>query len=410
MRLWQTNPFEAVTFTFGEGSRVKDSSGKWYVDMMAGTWCNILGYNHHKWIHATQTQLSKLTHVGWYFITEEINHALLKLSEILPPELDSAVFLNTGSEAVELSLKLARAATGGDEIVVFERGYYGATTYAMTLSEAGRNSQFLPAFKNIHRLPLPNCHKCPMGCPGTCENKFPCLSILEKLAEKKENRLAAVLYEPVIAGGIFPPPIGFGARVKELASQCGALLISEEVTTGIGRTGKWFGFQHEAMTPDILVIGKAIGAGLPVAMVVTSEKIETESRNTMGRHVQSHQNDPFSGRIASAVISIIQEEKLVERASHSGHYLMDSLKRLQEEKKGFISTIRGRGLMIGVELTPEVAGKGPEITKHIMELGFIVDYHVPTSTYRLFPPYVITEKEQNDFVKALGQSFDDLKK
>ena len=189
--------------------------------------------------------------------------------------------------------------------------------------------------------------------------------------------------------------------MRDLASRCGALLIAEEVTTGMGRTGRWFGFEHENIEPDIVVIGKGLGGGLPVSAVVTTTDVEKRCRGTL-RHVQSHQNDPFSGRVAATVVSILQEEQLVARAAERGAYLMARLQELQQFESR-ISDVRGRGAMVGVELRPDSAAQGPDVARHLLEAGFILDFHVPTSTFRLFPPFVITCQEIDGFVEAFGK-------
>ena len=397
MLLWQTNPFLEVRLAQGNGCTVWDTSGKSYLDLLSGTWCNVLGYRHPRWTSAICEQVSRLTHTGASFITTEIAEALSRLQDILPSELNRTVFLNTGSEAVELALKMARAATHADAIVVVERGYYGATTYALALSEAGRGAGYLPSIGNLYRLPAPDCARCPAGCTWPCEDRFPCLDPLAHLAEKCDTPIAAVIYEPVLGGGILVPPIGYGARLRTLASHCNALLIAEEVTTGMGRTGRWFGFQHENIVPDILVIGKAIGAGLPVSVVITTEDVETRCKGTL-RHVQSHQNDPLSGRIAATVISILQEERLVERAAECGRHLLDGLKQIQMTN-GCVLQVRARGLMVGAEVDKH-RDRGMEIPRRMLQAGFIIDYHAPTATVRLFPPYIITHQEIDAFLKA----------
>jgi 2,2-dialkylglycine decarboxylase (pyruvate) len=400
MSLWQTHPFQEVGLTRGRGCVVWDASGKPYLDMLSGTWCNVLGHGHPRWIRAVRRQVARLSHTGAAFITTEINGALRKLAEILPGQLNRTVFLNTGSEAVELALKMARAATGADGMVVTERGYYGATAYALALSEAGRMAEYLPSFANIYRLPVPDCPHCPVDSPRRCSSRFPCLDPLAQLADRGEAGIAAVLYEPVLGGGIIVPPKGYGARLRALATRCNALLIAEEVTTGMGRTGLWFGFEGERITPDIVVIGKAIGAGLPVSVVVTTEYVEQSCKGAL-RHIQSHQNDPISGRIAATVISILQEEHLIERSASCGEYLLQGLKQLQAGRT-CISNVRGRGLMVGAELRQECREQGGEICRRLLEAGFIVDWHAPTGTFRLFPPFVISTREIDAFLESFA--------
>jgi 2,2-dialkylglycine decarboxylase (pyruvate) len=398
VRLWQTNPLEEITLVRGEGCTVWDESGKAYLDLLSGTWCNILGYGHPRWVEAVQTQAARLAHVGAAFPTEEVGAALAKLGEILPPALERGVLLNTGSEAVELALKMARAASGADGVAVIERGYYGATTYALTLSEAGRTAPYLPRLGTIQRLPAPTCRRCPVGRSWPCGG-FPCLDALRLLADEGTGDLAAVLYEPVMAaGGMIVPPPGYEAQLRNLATRCGALLIAEEVTTGMGRTGRWSAFEHDGIVPDILVIGKAIGGGLPVSAVVTTRQVEARCQGVL-RHVQSHQNDPFSGRMAATVISILQEERLVPQAAQRGAYLLDGLRTVQSRCPG-IWDVRGKGLMLGVELEPGWTPAGTAVYQRLLELGMIVDYQPHTGTFRLFPPYVISVEEMDRFLVA----------
>jgi 4-aminobutyrate aminotransferase-like enzyme len=397
MRLWQTNPLQEIALVRGQGCTVWDEADKPYLDLLSGTWCNVLGYGHPRWAEAIRTQVPKLTNVGASFSTPEIHKALSKLREILPPALNRAVFLNTGSEAVELALKMARAATGADGIVVIEQGYYGATTYALALSEAGRAVPYLPRLGGVHRLPAPTCRRCPVGRSWPCED-FACLEPLWALADEGEGRIAAVIYEPVMGAGVVVPPPGYQAQLRDLATRCGALLIAEEVTTGMGRTGRWFGFQHDGIVPDILVIGKAIGAGLPVSAVVTTQEVETGCQPIL-RHVQSHQNDPFSGQIAATVITILQEEHLIEQAAERGACLLEGLKKLQP-RYPWIWDVRGKGLMLGVELEQERAAEGMAVFQQLLDAGFIVDYKPQTATFRLLPPYVISTQEIDRFLAA----------
>jgi 2,2-dialkylglycine decarboxylase (pyruvate) len=398
MRLWQTHTLQEIVLVRGQGCTVWDAAGKPYVDLLSGVWCNVLGYGHPRWVEAVQSQVSRLTHVGAQFPTPEVDEALSKLSQILPPTLNHAVLLNTGSEAVELALKMAHAASGAGSVAVVEKGYYGATTYAFSLSEVGRSAPYLPHLGEAHRLPTPTCRRCPAGDSWPCE-RFACLDALRELAAGRAGEVAAAIYEPVmgVAGIIVLPP-GYGGQLRALTAQCGALLIAEEVTTGVGRTGRWFGFEHDGIVPDILVIGKAIGGGLPVSAVVTTQEVEARCRSVL-RHVQSHQNDPFSGRVAATVISILQEENLVEQAARHGDYLLERLRELQS-RSGWICDVRGKGLMVGVELEPDRASEGPAVLDRLLAEGFIVDYQPHTATFRLFPPYVISAQEIDQFVAA----------
>lgn len=399
MQLWQTNPFKTVNLVKGEGAYVRDEQGKAYLDLLAGCWCNILGYGHPRFLAAAEEQIARLPHANKSFLSRELEAALAKLAEILPPELNRAVLLNTGSEAVELALKMAHAATGSAGVVVNDNGYYGATTYTLALSEPGRALTYLPKLGDVHRIPVPNCAGCASAGHGEGNCDFHCLDQLAALVDSR-TPLAAVLYSPVLGNGIVAPPIGYGQRLRQLTTAAGALLISEEVTTGLGRTGRWFGYMHEQIIPDILVIGKAIGAGLPVAAVVTTSEVQERCRGVLGAHVQSHQNDPFSARLAATVIGIMQEERLVEQAEARGQYFREGLRQLQPTG---VVDVRGRGLMIGATLSPELAESGPSMNQALLQRGFIADWQAATATFRFFPPYIISETEIDSFLEALRE-------
>ena len=406
MQIWQTHPFEKLVLTRGEGCRVWDDRGDAYLDLLAGCWCSVLGHGHPKLVEAIGAQATKLIHAGPPFLSGEIQRALAKLSEIVPSELTHATFLNTGSEAVELALKIARAATGADTVVALARSYYGATTYALSLSEAGRAANWLPSVGAALRIPAPDCRNCPVGATWPCKD-FPCLQPLRELAQRKEPKVAAVIFEPVLANAaVIVPPPGYARRLRELSTQLGALFIAEEVTTGMGRTGRWFACDHEQVVPDILVIGKAVGAGLPVAVVVTTAQVEERCAGAL-THVQSHQNDPLSGCIVAAVISIMQEEGLVQRAESLGAHLLAGLRELQA-RHACIADVRGLGLMAGVELAPDRAERGPEIARRLLEAGFIVNYQPQNNAFRLFPPYVITAGQLDEFVAAFERTLSAL--
>lgn len=403
--LWKTNPFLNTKLIKGKGSYVWGDGGRKYLDLQSGLWCNVLGQAHPGLIDAVDRQLKKITHIGAAFASDEMNGALSKLSEILPPRLNRLVFLNTGSEAVELALKMANIAAGADGVVaVIEKGYYGATSRAFSISEAGRLSGYPAPPSDVLVLPAPDCSTCLKKVDSSRSSrgcKFLCLDALEHIG-LNGTHLAAVIYEPVMcSGGMIVPPIGYGAKLRELATKCGAFLIAEEVTTGIGRTGKWFGFEHDHIVPDILVIGKAIGAGLPVAVVATTQEVEDKCKGGL-IHVQSHQNDPFSAAVAKTVVSIIQKENLVTAVAEKGKYFLD---RLLEIKRDTLSleAVRGRGLIVAAQLCKDLQARGEHISARCLEEGFIVSYHPASATFRFFPPYVITKREIDSFIKVFGE-------
>ena len=353
MKRWNTHDKQGIVITRGEGAYIWNDRDEKFLDLLSGTWCSILGHNHPRLINQINSQSSKIIHVGAMFDCEEIPEAYIKLQEIMPEKLNRVVFLNTGSEAVELALKMAHAATMKEGVIVCEKGYYGATTYSFSISAVGQATDYLPEVKNLYRFPAPHCKKCPVGKTWPCDN-FPCLDTMREEIKKGDN-VSAIIYEPIMGANLISLPSGFGKKLRKLADELGAILIAEEVTTGIGRTGKWFGFEHDEIVPDILVIGKAIGAGLPISIVITSKEVEDRCQGKL-KHVQSHQNDPFSGKLASEVITIIQQEKIIQKVAELGDYFKKRLIDLQSDNN-FIEEVRGRGLMIGIELKEELKKK-----------------------------------------------------
>lgn len=405
MKLLNTNQFSNLSLVKGEGCWVWDGDGARYLDLLAGTWSNVLGHCHPKFTGRIQSQLDRLVHVGSREITPEIHMALEYLDTILPEELNQVTFLSTGSEAVELAIKIARIATGRPEIVSFRQGYYGATNQALALSEIRDQADYLDSLKSgqIDRIPAPTCFHCPLGVTfPQCE--YQCLtSWQEDMASRDHSQVAAILFEPVIAGPMVVPPPGYLKKVAGVAAEWGCLTIAEEVTTGLGRTGRWFGFQHDDMIPDLLVLGKALGNGLPVAAVITSERI---AQTCQGRlvHIQSHQNDPLSGAAAATVIEILQEDDLVEHVRKMGMYFLDNLSWLQQEWEG-ISSVRGIGLMSALELAGKgSAERGLKMQSFLKERGVLLDYKPTTSTFRFFPPYVISRGHIDFVIRTLMES------
>jgi 2,2-dialkylglycine decarboxylase (pyruvate) len=392
MHLWNTNPFAGISLAKGQGCTVWDDRGKPYLDLLSGTWCAALGYGHPRWTAAVQRLAGSLVHMGGAFHHAGLERGMAKLAEILPPRLDRAVFLSSGSEAVELALKMARAATGAHEFVVLEGCFYGSTNHALSLSEMGRTIDFLPSPGTVHRLPKPDCARCPMS--ADCDGSFPCL---EKLEALPDHAIAAVLFEPVISGaGILVPPPGYAAKLRETCTRKGFPLLCNEVTTGLGRTGRWFGFEHDGIVPDLLIMGKILGAGLPVSAVATTQEIEAACGSKV-LHLQSHQNDPFSGGLAAEVITILQEERLVEASEIIGHRLREGVSAMRLRKPA-IKAVRGLGTMVGIELQPEVAPQGPAIVKRMLEKGFLISFQPAYRSFRLFPPFVLTESEMDSFL------------
>ncbi|MEW6455378.1 MAG: aspartate aminotransferase family protein [Acidobacteriota bacterium] len=404
--LLSTNKLRNQIIMNGNGCKIQDSQGKEYLDFYSGVGCNILGYNHSKFTSILKKQTNKLIHIGSSFITVEITEALQSLNSILPPHLTNVTFLNSGSECVELALKIARAFTKKKWIIGFERGYYGATIHAYSLSEPGKLSEYVPK-DNSPRMLAPYCYHCPVNISYPSCN-FKCLhKSLECINEiTKGENIAAIIFEPILSwGGIIIPLFGYFQELTRSIKKWGALLIADEVTTGMGRTGKWFAFEYDEIKPDILVIGKALGNGFPVGVVATTSEINNAIKGRF-QHIQSHQNDPFSAKVVSTVIDIIKNEDLLHNCQAMGDYLLNQIKKLKDQYP-VIADVRGRGLMIGMELDSEGKKDFSQLFyEFLYENGLILNICSDGVTFRMLPPYIITQKDIDFAVERIKKSLD----
>ncbi len=402
MELFRCSPLRSIEPVRGEGCYVWDQSGKKYLDLLSGLWCLGLGYSHPGFNAAVRGQLDKLINVGTGIVPEEIYEAMEALRTITPAALKRVVFLSSGSEAVEFSLKAACAATGRSRIVGLERGYYGATSRTFVLSAAGRQVDYIPHSKDP-QITSPFCTQCPIQ-QTYPDCKFECLhASVKRIAEELDvENIAAVIFEPVQAGpGVMVPPPGYLQALAELVQSWGALLISEEVTTGMGRTGRWFGFEHGGIIPDILVLGKILGNGFPVSAVITTEAVEEACMDKV-RHVQSHQNDALSGKVVTTTIQIMQAEGLIEQSARMGDYLLDGLQQLCD-KHSIVSEARGCGLIAGLELQPGAEEAGLQLYEALADEGIIIDYQPHTRTFRFLPAFVITQADIDVVIHTLDK-------
>ena len=292
-------------------------------------------------------------------------------------------------------MKIALTASDEKPVIVWEGGYLGATNYVYSLTHDSHLKK-----ENVYHIPAPTCYQCPLGLEYP-ECGIACLD----QSLKSLDKAAVMIYEPVMGShGVIVPPSGYNSRVQEWADRLGALLISEEVTTGIGRTGKWFGFLHENMNPDILVLGKALGNGLPVAAVITTSDVESQCEEKL-YHYQSHQNDPWSGAVAKTTIEIIKQENLVDRCQVMGNWLLNQLQKLVDTYTTCIHA-RGLGLMAALQLTS--SEDCSKLEAQLLQRNIIIDYKSQCQCLRFFPPYIINENQLNqalDEIKNWFESF-----
>jgi 2,2-dialkylglycine decarboxylase (pyruvate) len=394
-------PYADQVLVEGRGCSLKDADGNELLDLASGMFCCVLGHNHPKFIERISGQMERLLHTGTQFLSPPVLEAGYKLAQVTPGRLQKSIFLSTGTEANEFAFRLAKAYTGRTGIVGLSRGYYGTSLATKSCSSlfSHQLKDSLPAVPDSGRLPITaQCTSCftdaslpPCG--------FPCLQSVESWIGDWSN-VAAVIVEPLLsAGGMLLPPPGYLKLLRELAQEHGALMIVDEAQTGFGRTGKWFAIEHHQVEPDILTLSKSVGNGFPVAAVITTPEIADKVVSAGLWNLSSHQSEPVSAAAVCAVIDIVREENLVDRARESGQYFMDRLRELAT-RQPLITKVRGQGLMIGFDLSIEDPATAVEAANGFMygcrRGGVHLTYGYGSTNFRIIPPLIIT-RAQIDF-------------
>jgi len=357
-----------VVLTRGKGALVWDINGKEYVDCTGSYGVALLGHSHPKVVEAVRKQAEKLIscHAGFY--NDKRAELLQKIVQITPKGLDKAFLSNSGAEAVECAIKLARKFTGKPEIIAVMGGFHGKTMGALSATwDKKYREPFQPLVPEFKHVPLDN---------------------LEKVREAITDKTAAILVEPIRGeGGVRVPPDGFLQGLRELCDEKNVLLILDEVQTSFGRTGKLFACEHEGVIPDVMCLAKPFAGGLPIGITVAKENIMSSLK--VGEHSSTFSGSPLVCAAACAAIDVLLEEKLAERAATMGGYFKAKLEDLQVKYK-IVKEVRGLGLMIGVELRYDVLN----IILKAMERGVLI-LDAGRNILRFLPPLVI-EKEQID--------------
>jgi 4-aminobutyrate aminotransferase len=391
--------YHAIAIERGEGCRVIDREGKRYLDLSSGLAVLNIGHNHPRVQARVAEQLARFVHTGGVYYNETTTAAAELLATITPPGLDMLFFSNSGAEAVEGALKLARYVTGRQGVIAFTGAFHGRTLggLSVTSSRALYRERYHPLLPSVYHAPYPYCYRCAFGCQATgCTHA--CLDYLRTMLQHviTPGEVAAFIIEPILGeGGYAPAPATFLAGLRRLCDDHGILLIFDEVQSGMGRTGEWFAAQGCGVTPDILTVAKGIASGFPLSAVVARQ--ELMKKWPSGAHGTTFGGNPVSCAAAIATIETIREEGLLERcrelADHAGKRL-----RAMAERHAVIGDIRGPGFMIGVELV-DGAGKPDgaaceQLLSRCLERGLIVINCGPErNILRLIPPLTIAADE-----------------
>ena len=344
------------TIAKAEGIWIEDLDGRRYMDFH-GNSVHHIGYGHPRLIAAIKAQLDDLPFAPRRFTNDPAVKLAEKLADIAPGDLSKTLFTTGGSDANEVALKIARAATGRFKTVSFWDAFHGAGMGAASVGgEATFRSHIAgPLMPGTEHVAPFACYRCPYNHSGPDVCGLACAKMVDYVLER-EGDVAAVIAEPMRAVPYVPPP-GFWKAVREACNRRGALLILDEIPTGLGKTGRMFAFEHDEIIPDIVTLGKALGGGiLPIAACVARRDLDVCGDFAIGHY--THEKNPVTARAALTTLEIIEDEGLVERSDMLGRFAMDYL-RENVADLSIVGDIRGRGLMFGVEIVDDRADKTP---------------------------------------------------
>lgn len=395
-----------------EGAYIEDRQGRRYLDFH-GNNVHHIGYGHPRLKRAIAEQMDDLPFAPRRFACAPATALAQKLVDIAPEGLTKVLFTTGGSDAVEVALKLARAATGRHKTVSFWDSFHGAGFGAASVGgeQLFRSYVAGPLLPGTEHVAPFACYRCPYGYPD--DNGAPKLDLCKmtcanfvRYVLEKEGDVAAVIAEPARAVPYLPPP-GFWQEVRKACNEHGALLIFDEIPTGLGKTGRMFACDHDEVAPDILVMGKALGGGiLPIAAVLARDNLDIAERYALGHY--THEKNPVTARAGLTTIEIIEDEGLVENAATLG---AEAITRLQAMKADhpIIGDVRGRGFLIGIELVKSREGKEPandlaeEVFYRCLDKGLSFKITMG-NTLTFTPPLILTREQMETALTIVEES------
>ncbi|QNK72970.1 aspartate aminotransferase family protein [Variovorax sp. PAMC28562] len=394
--------FEPMIIERAQGSFVYDADGRAILDFTSGQMSSLLGHGHPEVAAVVAEHARNLDHLFSGMLSRPVVELATQLAAITPPGLDRAMLLTTGAEANEAAIKMAKLYTGKFEIVSFAQSWHGMTSGAASATYSAGRKGYGPAAVGSYAIPAPYPYRPRFERDGQFDWQAELDYAFDLIDRQSSGNLAAFIAEPILSsGGLIDLPLGYLAALKKKCSERGMLLILDEAQTGVGRTGTMFAFERDGVVPDILTLSKTLGAGLPLAAVMTSEAIEDECHARGFLFYTTHVSDPLPAAVGLKVLEVVQRDRLVERACVAGQRLESGLRALQESVD-CIGDVRGRGLLLGIEIVKSRAGKesapdlGVAITRECMKLGLsmnIVQLPGMGGVFRIAPPLTVSDEE-----------------
>lgn len=385
------------------GSFVYTEDGRKILDFTSGQMSAILGHSHPAIVETVQRQVATLDHLYSGMLSRPVVDLARRLAETLPAPLDKALLLTTGAESNEAAIRMAKLVTGKHEIVSFARSWHGMTQAAASATYSTGRKGYGPSAPGNFAIPVPNPYRPDFTTPdGELDWRRQLDFAFDLIDAQSTGSLAACLVEPILSsGGIIEPPPGYFSALQRKCRERGMLLILDEAQTGLCRTGTWYAFERDGVVPDILTLSKTLGAGLPLAAVLTSAEIEQEAYERGFLFFTTHVSDPLVAAVGNTVLDVLTRDRLDERARRLGTFLRTGLEDMATRHE-VIGDIRGRGLLAGLELVVDRETKqssdrlGAQVTHRCLELGLhmnIVQLPGMGGVFRIAPPLTATEDE-----------------
>ncbi|ANZ41027.1 2,2-dialkylglycine decarboxylase [Lentzea guizhouensis] len=364
------------------GSFLFTEDGRRILDFTSGQMSAILGHSHPRIVATVQRQIANLDHLFSGMLSRPVVDLARRLAGTLPASLQKVQLLTTGAESNEAALRMAKLVTGKHEVVAFARSWHGMTAGAAAATYSAGRKGYGPVSGNF-AIPVPS------------GDWLAQLDLAFDLIDAQSvGSLAACIVEPILSsGGILEPPLGYFTALQAKCHERGMLLIFDEAQTGLCRTGTWYAFERDGVVPDILTLSKTLGAGLPLAAVVTSAEIEAEAHARGYLFFTTHVSDPLVAAVGNTVLDVLVEDRLDERAVKLGAHLRTGLDDIAA-RHDLVTDVRGRGLLVGVEIGDE--SLHTPITRKCLELGLhmnIVQTPGMGGVFRIAPALTTTEEE-----------------
>lgn len=399
------------------GAFVEDTDGRRVLDFTSGQMSAILGHSHPEIVEVVTEMIGRLDHL----FSGMLSRPVIDLADVLAglaPGLDRVMLLTTGAESNEAALRLAKMATGGWEVVGFAQSWHGMTGAAASATYSAGRRGHGPALPGSMAVFAPNTYRPRFTGPdGTLDWVAELDDAFDLIDRQSAGAPAAFIAEPILSsGGILELPLGYLAALQARCHERGMLLVLDEAQTGLGRTGATFAFERDGIVPDVLTLSKTLGAGLPLAAVLTTDEIEAKAHEAGFLFYTTHVSDPLPAAVGLRVVEIVLRDRLAERAAVAGERLLAGLRELGERHE-CIGDVRGRGLLVGVEIVADRASKKPDadlgaaITRRCFELGLsmnITALRGMGGVFRIAPPLTITDDELDLGVSILDQAITDV--